>query len=306
MDDLRLLKNDIRILKKEFASYKNKHDLQMQEWETLNSLTFRVTPLDDSPSLGPETEVSLAITCVAKNEGPYLKEWIEYHKIVGVERFYFYDNESSDNTKEILEPYINDGTVVYHFLPNHPITRQAPQIEAYNDAIYRYRDITRWMAIIDADEFIVPIENNSISEFLDDYVQYPAVAVNWVCFDSNGHIKKPTAHGGLLTANYTRVKENHNNDMDRVVKCIVNPKKVLHYSIHNGLYYKNYLAVTENFQHMRGNATQSHSSSKIRINHYVTKSKEEYVNKISRNSGNNPTSGGCYVLESRLNFTGGG
>ena len=36
----------------------------------------------------------IAIVAIAKNEGPYLREWIEYHRLVGIKRFYLYDNES--------------------------------------------------------------------------------------------------------------------------------------------------------------------------------------------------------------------
>ena len=285
-EDNRRLFNDMQILKDEFVRLNarlEKYDQYICEWELEQSCNFRVAPLDNAPPQGPKNEVFLAIACVAKNEGPYLREWIEYHKIVGVERFYFYDNESDDNTKEILEPYIKDGTVVYHFLPNHPITKQRPQIEAFNDAIYKYRDRVKWMAIIDLDEFIVPVEKNTIPEFLTDYDSYPGVAINWVCFDSNGHDKKPTEHGGLLSANYTRVRKDSNKILDRKIKSIVNPKKVVFYTVHFAVFYHNTYAVTENFQSFRGTTTKLHSSSKIQINHYVTKSREEYLDKIIRN-----------------------
>ena len=36
----------------------------------------------------------LAVCAIAKNEGPYFKEWIEWHHKQGVEKFYIYDNES--------------------------------------------------------------------------------------------------------------------------------------------------------------------------------------------------------------------
>lgn len=279
---------ELHSLKGEILQLKENYENFLWEQERENSLVFHVTPLDNSPPKGPDSEVFLSIACVAKDEAPYLQEWIEYHKLVGVDRFYFYDNESNDNTKEVLESYIKDGTVVYHFLPNHPITKQRPQIEALNDAIFKYRDKTKWMAIIDADEFIVPVEKNSIPEFLAAYEQYPAVAVNWVSFDSNGHEKKPTAHGGLLTANYTRVRTNHNHRLDRTVKSIVNPRQVVNYiSSHYGIYYQSNKAVTENFQNTRGLASKFHSSSKIRINHYISKSREEYAKKIARNHKGN-------------------
>ena len=299
-DNIRLF-NDVQSLKQQIAEIRYNYDKHLYQWEWDKSRTFHVTPLDDSPPQGPDTDVLLAVVCVAKNEGPYLKEWIEYHKLVGVERFYFYDNESDDNTKELLAPYIKDGTVVYHFLPNHPITKQLQIIEAYNDAIFKYRDRSRWMAIIDIDEFIVPVEKNTIPEFLADYEQYPAVAINWLCFDSSGHEKKPSEHGGMLTANYTRVRKYHNVYKDRVAKSIVNPKLVLNYiSEHDGIYYRNREAVTENFEGTRGQTTKFHSSSKIRINHYLTKSREEYSNKIRRNQKG--TNNVYFLNEEWLNF----
>ena len=48
----------------------------------------------------------LSLCAIVKNEAPYLPEWIEFYKLVGVEKFYIYDNDSTDNTKEVLKPYI--------------------------------------------------------------------------------------------------------------------------------------------------------------------------------------------------------
>ena len=36
-----------------------------------------------------------AVTCV-KNEGPFLLEWIAFHRIIGVTDFLFYSNDCSD------------------------------------------------------------------------------------------------------------------------------------------------------------------------------------------------------------------
>ena len=71
--------------------------------------------------------------------------------------------------------------------------------------------------------------------------------------------------------------------MNLHIKSIVNPKKVLaifnpHYAI-----YKHYkCAVNENFETIYGPFTKIHVSQKIRINHYHSKSVEEYLNKIQR------------------------
>ena len=95
----------------------------------------------------------LSIGCIIKNEGRYLREWIEYHLWAGVEHFYIYDNGSTDNTKEVLAPYILSGKVTYHyFVADREEGDQ--QRRAYNDAISRYKRCTRWLALIDADEFL--------------------------------------------------------------------------------------------------------------------------------------------------------
>ena len=39
----------------------------------------------------------VSICAIFKNEAKYLREWIEFHKIVGVEHFYLYNNFSTDD-----------------------------------------------------------------------------------------------------------------------------------------------------------------------------------------------------------------
>lgn len=38
----------------------------------------------------------LSIGAIFKDEAPYLAEWIEFHRLVGVEHFFLYDNLSTD------------------------------------------------------------------------------------------------------------------------------------------------------------------------------------------------------------------
>ncbi|MDR0486518.1 MAG: glycosyltransferase family 92 protein, partial [Elusimicrobiota bacterium] len=103
----------------------------------------------------------LSICAIAKDEGCYFKEWIEYHRLVGVEKFYIYDNNSTDNTREVLEPYVKEGIADYISFPGEKM-----QLPAYRDAICKFKDKTKYMAFIDLDEFIVPPENQTIADFL--------------------------------------------------------------------------------------------------------------------------------------------
>ena len=222
--------------------------------------------------------VYFSITAIIYNEAKYIKEWIEYHKILGAERFYIYDNGSTDNVKQILEPYIKSGLVCYHFLPGYGM-----QNKAYRDAVYKYKNQTRWMAFIDLDEFIVPIEKNTIPDFLKDYENYPGVCINWQVFDSNGYITPPVENYGLVIANYNKVSKDDNILINRHVKTIANPKLIKTVNHPHFCYFESYkFPVDENFKQVVGPFTDFHSSKKIKINHYATKSKEEYEIKISK------------------------
>lgn len=268
-DDNRKLFNDNQAIKQQLdtlSSNLNKVNLQVLK---INSLLFSVSNVaTDRP------RVYLSIACMALNEGPYLKEWIEYHRLVGVERFYYYDNGSDDNTLEVLEPYIKEGVVVYHKADGYQI-----HLSILNDAVCKYRHQTYWLALIDLDEFIVPVEKDNIPEVLMEFDQYPSVGINWVCFDTNGHKTKPTEHGGLVTANYTRVNKNYDIRANREIKSIVNPRKIMYVrDFHCGMG----TGVTENFEPADYFLTKYHSSKKLRINHYIIKSKEEFLQKYNK------------------------
>lgn len=68
-------------------------------------------------NLHQKRNFNLSFVAIIKNEAHYIKEWIEFHKLVGVDRFYIYDNESTDNVKDVLKEYIDKGEVVYTYFP---------------------------------------------------------------------------------------------------------------------------------------------------------------------------------------------
>lgn len=159
--------------------------------------------------------VEFAICAIFKNEALYLKEWIEFHRLVGCSRFFLYDNESTDGWREVLAPYVEGGIVSVE-----PWSQPPHQMTAYNAALQerlRRRD-AEWCAFIDLDEFIVPEAGMTVPKVLRDYRGAGAVAVHWRTFGSSGHVKRPA---GLVIENYT-----HRTPDDAVVnrhyKSIVN------------------------------------------------------------------------------------
>jgi len=221
----------------------------------------------------------LSIVAIIKNEAPYIAEWIEYHLLVGVEKFYLYDNESADNLKEILEPYIRDGIVEYKYFPG-----KGKQILAYNDVLEKARKETHWLAVIDIDEFIVPISTATIPEFLKDFEMFPGIEINWIMYASSGQKDKKQ---GLVIE---RFKDHSSIEFapNRYVKTILNPRLTTHIMVHDSesILWKNNVNANKEkakpFCYYREGVFD-----KIRINHYFTKSFEEYIFKRNRGRGTN-------------------
>ena len=127
---------------------------------------------------------NLAVVAAFKDEARYLEEWLNYHLAAGVEHFYLYDDGSTDNPREVLEPYIEAELADYF-----PVAGENMTIPVYNDAVRRFKFAARYMAFLDVDEFIFPKTNQSVVEVVDEVLSNnpdaAALAVNWQVFGSS-------------------------------------------------------------------------------------------------------------------------
>ena len=216
----------------------------------------------------------LGVVSIMKNAAPYVEEWLNYHLLAGADHFFIYDNESEDNFKEILQPYIDAGLVTYIFYPGN-----RPLMAAYNDAIDNFKFECRYMTFVDDDEFILPRENVSITEVADDFlVDNPDCAsleFPWVFYGSSGQDKADYSRGVL-----ERFKRRASQE-SKSVKSILNPRRVDYmWSPHFAIFQKGY-------EHINQSALDKLNvpfkiADKIVMNHYHTKSWEEYCLKRKR------------------------
>ena len=214
----------------------------------------------------------LSVCAIVKNEAAYLPEWIEFYKLAGADKFYIYDNDSTDNTKEVLKPYIDAGDVVYTLQSG-----QAQQLVAYNDAVARYKNETKWLAFFDLDEFVLPLSTRTIPEFLKDFEEECGVVVYWMIYGDNGH---KTKTDGLVLERFTAHAE-EGFAINRYLKTIANPREIEKADIHFS-FYKGGLAVDENGRFRSGGMGEEPQLKKIRMNHYFGKSFEEFMQKRNR------------------------
>ena len=134
-----------------------------------------------------EPPCGLAICAIMKDEANNVIEWIAYHRAIGVERFYLYDNGSSDDVRALLDPLIEAGLVVFEEWPLVP-----GQMPAYEDFAAKHRAACRWAAFIDLDEFINYTGPGRFIDWLESFGDVGGVALQWVIFGPSGHETRPT------------------------------------------------------------------------------------------------------------------
>ena len=225
------------------------------------------------PEPAGKFKYELAVCLRFKNEARYLAEWIDFHSSAGVDHFYLYNNNSTDGFRETLTQYVREGLVTLH---EWPATPASPAADLH--CITHCREEARWLAFIDADEFLFSTGGLGLKDILRKVEAFPALAVNWIYFGCNGHLARPA--GGVLE-NYTRRAESPN----RHVKSIVNPRKVIKYgNSHYWLYSGGALPVNTRLQKVYGSFSEPPVDDLLRINHYYSKSREDFMAKAAMKS----------------------
>lgn len=232
------------------------------------------------PAEGSRKKYAVSLCAIFRNEAPYMKEWIEYHRLVGVEHFYLYNNFSDDNYKDVLRPYIEKGIVR---LIEWPV--EQGQMRAYADCYSKNKNETKWIGYMDLDEFIVPTKQNNVYDVLKKFEKNrPSVLFYWKLFGTSGKIDRD--RNGLVTEDFTVCWEKY----DTVGKCFFNTRYGYEECLTKDMHcvwgvYRGWKLPPVNFcdKVCFPNYNPVNSSDfPIQINHYFTKSYEEYRNKMSR------------------------
>ena len=227
-----------------------------------------------------KTKYYFSLCAIFKNEACYFKEWIEYHKMLGVDHMYLYNNFSTDNFKQVLAPYIEAN---YVSLIDWPI--EMGQISAYEHCYQHYKTDTYWLMFIDLDEFICPIYDTNIKDWIKKYEKYPSVLMYWLMFGTNGIVKyNPNK---LVIEQFTNSWKTIRNESKQVLNTGYEPVKMYHHVIQCWLQMKLFKikvpSINENKHFVYNHGKEKcPSNSTIQINHYWSKSLEEYVKKIDK------------------------
>ncbi len=226
----------------------------------------------------PHYKYDFAICAIFQNEAPYLKEWIEYHKIVGAKHFYLYNNFSQDDYLPVLKPYVNSG-IVELVDWTEPNFQSYGQRMAYMDAIQKAKGNVKWLAIIDIDEYLVPKANETIPEFLLQFEKpgIGGVGINWQMFGTS-YVSSINENQLLTEVLTLKAFEEHSENEH--IKSIVRPEYVIEPpGVHNFNYREGYFQVNTDHEAFTGAISPYIATDKMQINHYWAKD-EEFFNSV--------------------------
>jgi Glycosyltransferase family 92 len=214
----------------------------------------------------------LAVCAIFQNEAPYLAEWVTFHRLQGVERFYLYDNHSRDGWRSEIRPELAEGVVTTRHWPYVPGQRIA-----YTDCLKR-RPRDEWIAFIDIDEFLFSPSGETLDSLLPDYERWPGVGVEWAMFSLSGRREQP---GDLVIDSYP-LRDAYDQ---RLIKSIVDPPRTVRCDSAHWFEFEFGLPADENGWPLAFPASKTTSFSRLRINHYASRSEEEAREKIARQTG---------------------
>jgi hypothetical protein len=212
----------------------------------------------------------LALCCVIKNER-YLEEFVMYYKVLGVEHFYIYDNESNPPISSRLSGfYYNRICTIINF-PGNPV-----QLESYHHCLHNYGHETNWLIVCDGDEYILPKKHFSLRDFLNEYEHAQAIGINWLFFGTSFYENK---QDGFLIDKYRHC----DNTQNYHIKTICKPKYTYRFNEPHSVIVQDpskYIDCKNNI--LNGPYNHNITNDIIQINHYHGKSIEDHIEKSKR------------------------
>jgi hypothetical protein len=144
-----------------------------------------------------------------------------------------------------------------------------------------------WVAFIDLDEFVVLPRHESIHDFIDEFATMDAIGINWKNFGSSGHERYDPAPVIERFQRCSARGYGRNNKVKPFARTSVITRPGRPHTPKLQAPAK-YLDITG--EKIRGGRTRVVHHDTIRLNHYYTKSQEEWTWKAARGRGGKPAS----------------
>ena len=239
-------------------------------------------------------ERDVIICAIAKHENDYIEEWSKHHFNIGFDKIYIIDDNEDDYPNISKIPYINqqinNDKLTIIKLKDICTSENYRQMNIYSNFYTQFN--FQWCLFIDIDEFLILNKHNNIKDYLNQDWCKNACCINfvWKQFGDNEKIFKEK---GLVVDRFPIpskkfITYNNNEIEHKIIIRKINNASISMLNPHMAYIKGN----VENLKYYENNGTLCKSISPysiinyddIQLNHYYTKSMEEYVKtKLKRN-----------------------
>lgn len=130
-----------------------------------------------------------SVAALFRNEEHSIVEWVEHYIFHGANHIYLIDDDSTDNSCKLLEPYIEKKLVTVF---NAKWTRYlGRQRDMYNHYILPLLHTTQWLLLLDMDEYLWSPQNIDLKKTLAHCWKTGQVQIDHTLFGSSGHEIQP-------------------------------------------------------------------------------------------------------------------
>lgn len=223
----------------------------------------------------------LAMGTAFRDETRYLKEWIEYHRIIGATKLYMVNHDKGaerEASSAVLSPYVRSGLVCELFLDSDSPMWQYLAWKLVTDAAVGE---TEWICLTDADAFLFPVRNTSAITELREFERpnVAGLAIYTCTFGSSGLLLPPL----LQTQSFTRraAIDDPSNWTANYILRLHNCEPTTH---------DRYAAPRAEFEIFDTDGVpiaglpkkRNGPKDKLRLNHYSIRSEEDWKKKVAR------------------------
>ena len=226
-------------------------------------------------------KIKVCLCTVGKDENKYINEFVEHYKNYGIDKIFIYDNNDVDgeNFQDTLSEYIK---IKFIEIVNHRGERRI-QTKMFQDCYHKNKKKYNWLIFYDIDEFIHLEKYNNIKEFLNSKIfqKCNSIYLNFLMHTDNNLYYYDNRS---LVERFTETIKNKKYCFGKsIIKG--NLKNIRISSVHTLGVQSGRCDGFGNFNNSKGKHCIIPDYEYNYIDHYYTKSTEEFINKINRGSG---------------------
>lgn len=225
--------------------------------------------------------IKSVICAIVKDEQRFIKEWVEHYLNIGFDKLYIYEDYGSKTHYNEISEYIEDNKVELINLDSNHVIPHFKKGTIVQGSLYSYflekcrkEHLADWIGFFDVDEFVFFEDGWNLEKLEEEFKDVGGILLSWKIYGANGYINRPK--GSIVKCYTSHLPEGSllDNDSQWNVKSLVNvahSKDKRHIHVFDNCVYTNHEAFKLGHPLVFDKAW---------INHYYTKSWEDYLVRI--------------------------